>query len=183
MRGLCAFSILIVLCTNSCADEAVWKAGVAKAVITPEQPLWMAGYGNRDHPAEGKVHDLWIRVLALQDRHGHTCIILSSDTLGITQSIYNNTCRSLKEKFDLNPAQIMLHSSHTHCGPVLRGGLYDIYPLDEEQLQRIDEGGYSTWLEERIVGTVTEALSDLVAARVSGGQGEATFAGESAEQP
>ena len=58
MRGLCAFSILIVLCTNSCADEAVWKAGVAKAVITPEQPLWMAGYGNRDHPAEGKVHDL-----------------------------------------------------------------------------------------------------------------------------
>lgn len=156
------------------ADEAGWKAGAAKAVITPEQPLWMAGYGNRDHPAEGKVHDLWIRVLALQDRNGHTSIILSSDTLGITQSIYNNTCRALKQKYDLAPAQIMLHSSHTHCGPVLRGGLYDIYPLDEEQLRRIDE--YSTWLEEKIVSTVGNALSDLVAVRVSGGQGEATFA-------
>lgn len=160
--------------TTAIADEALWKAGTAKAVITPREPLWMAGYGNRDHPAEGKVHDLWIRVLALQDENGHTSVILSSDTLGITQSIYNNTCRSLKQKFGLTPAQIMLHSSHTHCGPVLRGGLYDIYPLDEEQLRRIDE--YSTWLEDRIVSTVGDALSKLVPARVSGGQGEATFA-------
>ncbi|MEO2027708.1 MAG: neutral/alkaline non-lysosomal ceramidase N-terminal domain-containing protein [Fuerstiella sp.] len=178
MKPILSTTLLIVFLgfsgTNSFADEAGWKAGVAKSVITPEQPIWMAGYGNRDHPAEGKVHDLWIRVLALQDRHGHTSIILSSDTLGISQSIYNNTCRSLKEKFDLAPAQIMLHCSHTHCGPVLRGALYDVYPLDEEQLRLIDE--YSTWLEKAIVRTVGEALSNLVAARVSGGQGEATFA-------
>ncbi len=174
MRRLFACSILIVLSGSGYADEAGWKAGVAKAVITPEHPIWMAGYGNRDHPAEGTLHDLWIRVLALQDKNGHTSIILSSDTLGISQSIYNNTCRSLKEKFNLGPAQIMMHCSHTHCGPVLRGALYDVYPLDKEQLRLIDE--YSTWLEKTIVRTVAEALSSLVSARVSGGQGEATFA-------
>ena len=82
----------------------------------------------------------------------------------------------MKQKFDLAPAQIMLHSSHTHCGPVLRGGLYDVYPLDgQHSCSRIDE--YSTWLEERRSSPQsTEALSNLVAARVSGGQGEATFA-------
>ena len=156
------------------ADEPGWKAGTAKAVITPEQPIWLAGYGGRDHPAEGKLHDLWIRVLALQDKHGHTSIILSSDTLGIPQSIYNNTCRSLREKFNLEPAQIMLHCSHTHCGPVLRGALHDVYPLDDEQRRLIDE--YSTALEAKIVKTVGDALSHLVPARLSGGQGEATFA-------
>ena len=175
MKQLLAVTLLICIASSkNFADEAAWKAGVARAVITPQQALWMAGYGNRDHPAEGKIHDLWIRVLALQDKDGHTSIILSSDTLGISQSIYNNTCRSLKEEFDLAPAQIMLHCSHTHCGPVLRGALYDVYPLDKEQLRLIDE--YSTWLEKTIVSTVAEALSDLVPARVSGGQGEATFA-------
>ena len=163
-----------VVCISTFADEPGWRAGVAKTVITPEQPIWMAGYGGRDHPAEGKLHDLWVRVLALQDKQGHTSIVLSSDTLGVPQSIYNNTCKALKAKFDLDPAQIMLHSSHTHCGPVLRGALYDVYPLDAEQRRLIDE--YSTSLEQKIVQTVGEALSKLVSAKVSGGQGEATFA-------
>ncbi|MEQ9406464.1 MAG: neutral/alkaline non-lysosomal ceramidase N-terminal domain-containing protein [Fuerstiella sp.] len=174
MRSLTAVLLLLLTTGLAGADELQWKAGTAKAVITPEKPLWMAGYGGRKHPAEGKLHDLWIRVLALQDRTGHTGIILSSDTLGIPQSIYNNTCAALKKKFDLDPDQIMLHSSHTHCGPVLRGALYDVYPLDEEQHRLIDE--YSSELEQKIVETVGEALGNLVPATVSGGQGTATFA-------
>jgi neutral ceramidase len=175
MKRLLAI-VLLLFCTASVAgaDEAGWKAGTAKAIITPEKPLWMAGYGGRKHPAEGKLHDLWIRVLALQDKEGHTGIILSSDTLGIPQSIYDATCKSLKEKFDLKRSQIMLHSSHTHCGPVLRGALYDVYPLDDEQRRLIDE--YSTNLEQKIVETVGRALANLVPAKISGGQGVATFA-------
>jgi neutral ceramidase len=165
---------LIVAVGSTVADEQGWKAGVAKTIITPTTPMWMAGYGSRDRPAEGTLHDLWIRVLALQDANGHVGIILSSDTLGISQSIYNNSCRSLKNRFDLNPDQIMLHSSHTHTGPVLRGALYDVYPLDAKQTQLIEE--YSDLLEDQIVAAVGEALSRLTPARVSGGQGIATFA-------
>jgi hypothetical protein len=51
------------------AAEALWKAGVARANITPTQPLWLAGYGGRDKPADGKVMDLWIKVLALEKSH------------------------------------------------------------------------------------------------------------------
>lgn len=175
MKKLLTIALLLVCNADSVsADESTWKAGTAKTVITPDQPLWMAGYGGRKHPAEGKLHDLWIRVVALQATDGHTGIILSSDTLGIPQSIYNNTCDSLKEKFDLERSQIMLHSSHTHCGPVLRGALYDVYPLDDEQRRMINE--YSDDLEKKIVDTVGKALADLVPAKVSGGQGIATFA-------
>ena len=50
------------------AAEPTWKAGVAKSVITPKEPIWMAGYGGRTKPAEGAWHDLYVRVLALEDR-------------------------------------------------------------------------------------------------------------------
>ena len=33
----------------------------------------------------------------------------------------------------------MINASHTHTGPVLRGGLYDIYPLNAERIKRIEE--------------------------------------------
>ena len=105
------------------AAESIWKAGVAKAVITPTQPVWLAGYGGRDRPADGKVTELWIKVLALEDASGHRGLILTSDTLGIPQSIYRSTCVALEKKFGLAPEQMILSASHTHCGPVLRGAL------------------------------------------------------------
>ena len=156
------------------ADLPSWKAGTARANITPTQPLWMAGYASRTKPADGKLMSLWIKALALEDAHGHRAVILTSDLLGIPQSIYQHTCASLKEKFALDPDQILLSASHTHCGPVLRGALYDVYPLDDAQIALIDK--YSADLETRIVETVGKALADLAPARVGAGQGTTGFA-------
>src|SRR5438132_4893091 len=130
------------------AVETLWKVGVAKANITPAEPLWLAGYGSRDKPAEGKLMDLWIKVLALEDGGGNRALILTSDTLGMPQGIYRNVCARLKEKLGLEPNQILLSASHTHCGPVLRDALYDMYPLDDGQRAMINS--YSTELEAKI---------------------------------
>lgn len=35
-----------------------WRAGTATAVITPDEPMRMAGYGAREEPAEGTLQDL-----------------------------------------------------------------------------------------------------------------------------
>src|SRR6266542_3260674 len=116
LRSLVACCLLA--CTFSThylqAAELLWKAGIAKANITPSQALWLAGYGGRDKPADGKVMELWIKVLALEDARGHRAVILTSDLLGIPESIYQHTCASLKGKFGLNPDQILLSASHTH---------------------------------------------------------------------
>src|SRR5262245_13923529 len=130
---------MVVTSRPVCASEPLWKAGVARAIITPSQSVWLAGYGGRERPPDGKFMDLWIKVLALEDARGHRAIILTSDLLGIPQSIYQNTCAALKTKFDLNPDQILLSASHTHCGPILRGALYDIYPLDDRQKELIGQ--------------------------------------------
>ncbi len=157
-----------------CAAEPTWKAGVASELITPEKPLWMAGYGGRKNPAEGTLHPLWIKALAIEDASGHIGVVLSSDTLGIPKTIYEKTCAALKEKHGLDRSQIMLHASHTHCGPVLRGALLDIYPLDDEQLKRIN--AYSEKLERRIVEVVGKALESREPARLYAGQGVTRFA-------
>jgi hypothetical protein len=169
-----SFVALLIIVAPLEAAEQLWKAGTAKAVITPAQPIWLAGYGGRDKPADGKVTDLWLKVLALEDATGRRAVILTSDLLGIPQSIYRNACSVLKEKFGLSPEQIILSASHTHCGPVLRGALYDIYPLDDKQRALIEE--YSAELEEKVVKTVGEALSNLAPARLAAGQGQTGFA-------
>ena len=63
--GLLCLGLLFV---ESAAAEGVaeWKAGAASVAITPEGPMWMAGYAARDKPSEGKVHDLFAKALAVE---------------------------------------------------------------------------------------------------------------------
>jgi len=156
------------------AAEVLWKLGLAKANITPDEPLWLAGYASRTNPAIGKAMDLWVKVLALEDTNGNRAIILTSDTLGIPQSIYQHSCAALKEKFGLEPRQLLLTGSHTHCGPVLRNMLYDAYPLDDRQRDLIEK--YSIWFESKIIDVTGKALSDLSQVRLAAGQGTTRFA-------
>ena len=64
-----------------------WKAGIAKAVITPDKPIWMAGFASRTHPAEGKLHDIWVKALALEDASGKQAVLVTADLLGLPKNI------------------------------------------------------------------------------------------------
>ena len=67
----------------------------------------------------------------------------------------------------------MLNASHTHTGPVLRGGLYDIYPLNAAHIKRIEE--YSARLENEIVRITGEALKNLEPVTLKHGIGITRF--------
>src|SRR5690606_28089113 len=56
-----------------------WKAGVSRAVITPEGSMWMSGYSSRDRPAEGILHDLWAKALVLEDGDGKRAVMIATD--------------------------------------------------------------------------------------------------------
>jgi neutral ceramidase len=168
------FVILFASTDRLRGADVLWKAGAAKAVITPKESLWMAGYAARTAPAAGTLHELYVRVLALEDAQGHQAVLVSSDLLGIPRSISENVSQALAKKFGLPHDAIMLNASHTHCGPVLRGALYDAYPLDDAQKKKIE--AYSSELESTLVRTVGEALARRVPATVSVGQGSTDFA-------
>jgi len=159
----------------SAADaKPTWKAGLATLKITPQKPLWLAGYGGRKGPSEGMIHDLWVKVLALEDAEGHRAVLITSDVCGHSKIAVAAIGRELERQCGLGPAQVMLNASHTHSGPVLREALSDYYPMSDAQWKDVEE--YSLWLEKQIVATVAKALKDLAPATLHAGQGRATFA-------
>jgi hypothetical protein len=179
MRDTLAFFLfMFCLCfgreTMSQQQANFWKAGIAKAVITPQKLMWLSGYGGRDRPAEGTLHDIWIKVLALEDARGHRAVLLTSDLCGIPKWMYDSVCETLKQQHGLARSQIRLTYSHNHCAPVQRGELDDYYPLDETQKALVDE--YSNWLEKKFVETIGKALSSLRPAQLEAGEGVCAFA-------
>ena len=50
--------------------EGDWKVGLAQIKITPEQPVFLAGYASRNKPFEKITADLYAKALALEDRDG-----------------------------------------------------------------------------------------------------------------
>ncbi|MFO0944660.1 MAG: neutral/alkaline non-lysosomal ceramidase N-terminal domain-containing protein [Planctomycetota bacterium] len=155
------------------AAEGTWKAGVAKAVITPEKPVWLAGYGTK-RPPDGKLHDLWMKALALEDQDGRRAVLITSDFQGVPKSMSDPVFAQLKQKFGLERHQVLFTFSHNHCGPRLGDDLVDYYPVEAEQVKLVNK--YTAVMIERTVAMVGESLKQLAPASLQTGVGKTTFA-------
>ena len=82
------------------AGPNMWQAGIAQAHITPDKPLWLAGYGGRTHPAEGALHNLWVKVLALKSADGHRAVLVTSDLLAFPKNISDRICTELERRYN-----------------------------------------------------------------------------------
>ncbi|HZZ82060.1 MAG TPA: neutral/alkaline non-lysosomal ceramidase N-terminal domain-containing protein [Gemmataceae bacterium] len=155
------------------ATEAPWKAGIAKAVVTPEKSVWLAGYGSK-RPPDGKLHDLWMKALALEDDKGRRAVLVTSDFQGVPKSMSDRVFAELSKKFGLHRHQVLVTFSHNHCGPRLGDDLVDYYPIEAEQVELVNQ--YTDQMTDRMVAIVGEALDKLAPARLQTGLGKATFA-------
>lgn len=151
-----------------------WHAGVARVVITPRQPTWMAGYGSRDHPSEGALHDLWAKALALRDPEGGTALLITLDLCGIDRGLSGSIRDRIGTAHGLDRSRIVLACSHTHTGPVVKTNLIDMYPLDDEQRRRVE--AYADELAEAVVAVAAQAVQRLEPVRPSWGLGRCDFA-------
>jgi hypothetical protein len=160
---------------NQCdAGQASWKAGAASAVITPEGPYWMAGYASRREPADGKIHDLMAKVLALESEDGHRLVIVTTDLIGITDHIQNEVQRRAQERFGLKRHELLLNASHTHCGPMVRR--YRIQFRNIPPRYAVKVAPYLETLIEKMVGAIGTALDQARPARLTAYESQAGFA-------
>lgn len=155
------------------AEVFDWQIGLAKSVITPETPVWLAGYGSKRVP-EGKLHDLWMKAIAFQDAAGQRAVLVTSDFQGVPRSMSDRVFARLQQELQLERAQVMFAFSHNHCGPRLGDDLIDYYPVESEQEQLVAD--YTQQMVDRTVDVVKQALADLRPARLQQGLGKATFA-------
>jgi len=156
------------------AGDPRWRAGLAKAKITPPNLFWMAGFSARTRPAEGTLDDLWVQALALEAPDGGIGVAVAIDVVGLPKWLYESLVARIGQRYGLDRSRVIFLCSHTHSGPVLRDALPDIYPLDDAQGLLIDE--YSRWLEGAIAPVVGEALAQREAASLWAGEGWATLA-------
>jgi neutral ceramidase len=178
MRQSCILFASLFAMSLSClsraqAQELSWKAGVAKAVITPETGVWLAGYGTK-RPPDGKLHDLWMKALALEDPEGKRVVLVTSDFQGVPKEMSDRVFAQLKNKLKLERHQVMITFSHNHCGPRLGLDLVDYYPVESEQVKLVDE--YTALMETKLVEMVREALTKLAPAQLQIGEGRTDFA-------
>jgi len=131
------------------------RIGFARVDITPTEPMPLAGFGARKgRPSEGAYQPLFVKALTLDDG-AHQAVILCADFInwGGSEGLVKQVRELLKERYGLEPHQIVLNASHTHCGPALGANKYT-------------EG-----MLEKVVGLVGAARARAFQARVGYGRG------------
>lgn len=63
--GLFACLGFVLLTAGPARSEDTWRAGAAAVKITPERPMWLSGYADRNKPATGTLSDLHAKALVI----------------------------------------------------------------------------------------------------------------------
>jgi len=153
---------------------ATWKVGVATAKVTPQKMLFMAGYAARKKPAEGKVQDLFAKVLALQDEQGNRLVFVTLDLIGVPQLMRHAVAERVEKEYQIPPANLVMNASHTHSGPSLR--TTPLTEADKENPKARDSWDYTQQLQNDIVATIGKALADMQPARITWNKARCGFA-------
>jgi hypothetical protein len=173
-----AISLCVAGSSISCAAGAPssphWQAGVATAKITPSEPIWMAGYGGRTKPAEGKINELWVKALVLQDAAGKRVLLITLDIVGMDRETSNRIRDGVQHMLGLGRDSVAICASHTHSGPVVGRNLRPAYPFGDDEWKKVR--AYSNWLEETAITTAVKAAGSLRPVAVKYGVGHADFA-------
>ncbi|MFC1557783.1 hypothetical protein ACFL40_00360 [candidate division KSB1 bacterium] len=140
MKFLKYFLLLYLLTAGITKSEAFeMKAGTAKGVITPDKPLFMTAWKT---PA-GKVHDLYARVLVLNDGDKRLVIVTYDlSAFGTATNILRKKC---EEELNIDKSRLIFIATHNHQGP----------------LPRLPENfAYMRWAAEKVFTLIKEAIAN-----------------------
>lgn len=150
-------------------DQSAWQVGLAQTKITPEEPIWMAGYASRNKPSEGVLRDLYAKAMALEDGQGNRAVLLTADVIGYKSQMAAHVCDQITEQTGLERSQILLAPAHTHTGPVISIAKSNMYVSNPEQADRVHQ--FALRLADELTKITVAALKDLQPARLSWGIG------------
>jgi neutral ceramidase len=139
-----------------------YKAGAASVRITPDEPLWLAGYASRTAPARGKISDLFASALALEDSSGQRFVIASMDLIAITPIVAEPVAEAVRVKYGLARQQLLLTATHTHYGPEFRSDKAVFFKIPVEYAKMLpDVAGKLSALLMDAIGLALERLEPV----------------------
>jgi neutral ceramidase len=165
-------TLLVLLATP--ALQAGFQAGVARARITPDLPVWLNGYAARTQTADHVMLDLWAKSLALDDGRGGRIVIVTADLLFLPRELTDEVADRCAKRFGLKRSQLLFNASHTHSGPAVWPKIRVLFDMNAEDTERSHR--YALKLMDQLTQIVGDSLRGLSPAELSFGQGEADFA-------
>ncbi len=165
--------ILLGACAALC--QSGWKAGVARADITPAEPIWLAGFGSRQHPSEGIRTHIYTKALALEDERGAVSVLVTADLVDTKRDVWDVVAERCRTQYGIAREHLWFNESHNHSAPITtRAAISVYYPLNADQ-----EGAVRRYTDEFIhktVSVVGQAMANLAPARLEFQQGLAGIA-------
>ena len=156
LPGIGIFLLLSLPCVAPV--QTAWKAGVAQAMITPSESIWLAGYGDRTRPSDGVLRDIYVKALALDAEGGKPVVIVTADLVGFPREISDPVAARCEKEFGLPRDRLMLNASHTHSAPVMSRSASP-RKLDKQQWQTVDR--YTAFLIDKTVSVIGAALHNM----------------------
>lgn len=153
---------------------ADYKAGFGRMDITPARPIYLSGYAARKKPSEGVLQKIWAKALAIEDNKGNRVVIVTTDLIGLPRPLADQIGAEVEKRYRLRRNQLLLNSSHTHSGPVVRDNLMTMFDLTADQRRAITD--YTQTLAKQIADVVGAALGNMQVARLDLGHGTGSFA-------
>lgn len=146
------------------------KFAVVKQSITPDTPVFLAGFGTRDRKSEGVLDDIFVKVAWIENMD--LLVVITLDALGGDRSFVSGIKEALREVFRLKAEQVLINFSHTHCSVFLTGearecrrGGYSLgqsqWPEKDEDIDYTEDIRYYRFIRDSIVGLLQHCSENL----------------------
>lgn len=131
------------------------RVGFSRQVITPDYSVGMAGYDRRNLPSSGKLDDIFVSVIAIEDNDGKKALFCSYDLLGTDTGLCERIRKEAFARFSIAGKSIWVSATHTHSAP---GAIFYRRTLDEKYMEKLVSSSMQA---------VKLALEDLSCAKAS----------------
>ena len=112
------------LTDDASSNSSNWEVGYASEIVTPENPVWLGGYG-REIQSTGVHDDLYAKAFAINNGN-ETVLIIAADLVGLLIDHVNDIRNELVLEgipFD----NIIINSTHSHSAPDTLG-IWNVNP-------------------------------------------------------
>jgi len=160
---------------NAAGAEPEWQVGLARACITPDEPVWLYGYAGktRFRPYEAVLDDVFAKAMAVRSGGGEPAVLIAADLCVLREPEETELCEVIMRRTGLARRQILLNWSHTHSGPMIGTSDLNRYPVPPDDLEATR--AYTAALWNKLADVAAAALDAMEPARLSWGVGEIDF--------
>lgn len=136
--------------------------GVAETDITPEEPVWLGGFGFREGPSIGILDRLAARCLTIRDDRTRLTFI-ACDLIGLNPNLVDFVRAQIGKRQGCPDHHTLLHCTHTHSSPATQR----LLGLGQQH------HGYERELAKRLIMLADQTIGTEKSGKIAFAEGEA----------